>query len=259
MVLSDFLEIIKAIIDILIVTLIIFSFLGIIKNNTKTLRIFKGIIFLVALELLAKYFDLTTLQFLTQNIINYGFLAVIIIFQPEIRTSLERLGRSNTKLNLNNDAAQDVMIHELFEAVKVLSKEKTGALITIERSISLDDYIETGVVINSDVNALLIRNIFTPNTPLHDGAVVIRNNYIVSASTYFPPTNINVLQKYGARHRAALGISEITDSITIVVSEETGKVRIAAAGSLERVSLEKFSRRISTLLNNEDEVVTDDE
>lgn len=256
---NNIVDILRTTLDILIVTIIIYAFLNIIKNNSKTLRIFKGIIFLVILDFIARYFGLSTLQFLTQNMINYGFLAVIIIFQPEIRTFLERLGRSNMYSRLHQDVNQEKMVNELYEAVKILSYDKTGALITIERDISLEDYIETGVLINSDVNSILIRNIFTPNTPLHDGAIVIKNNYIVSASTYFPPSNVNVLQKYGARHRAALGISEITDSITIVVSEETGKIRIAVAGSLERVSIETFSQRLTSLLNNEDEVVNDNE
>jgi len=238
-------QILLSFIDIVIVAVLIYVILFIVKNNAKTLRIFKGTIIVIFVDMLARFFHLTALQTITQNLINWGFLVFIIIFQPEIRSLLERIGKSG--LSRSTLAALDLSrddIDALVLAVTELANTKTGALITIQRDISLQDYIDSGVLIDGNISYELLMTIFKPNTALHDGAVIIKGNKIACASTFYPPPSLDVLQSFGSRHRAAIGISEITDSLTIVVSEETGKVRLVEYGVATLVKTEDFREQL---------------
>ena len=255
-------QLVISILDILIVAFLIYAILVIVKNNAKTLRIFKGTIFVLVIDILAKFFQFSTLQTITQNLINWGFLVFIIIFQPEIRSFLEKIGK--TTFNNHTLVALDIndkVVDEISSAIIDLAQNKTGALITIERDVSMKDFVDSGVQIDSDITKELIKTIFKPNTPLHDGAVIIQGNRIACASTYFPPPSIEVIQSFGARHRAAIGISEITDSLTIVVSEETGAIRLVQYGNATLVSPSDFREEFITALTStsEDEELNESE
>lgn len=240
--LNDIRAIITAIIDILIIWFVIYYAIRIVRNNSRTSQIFKGIIFLVLIDGLAKFFQLKTLQFLMDIFINWGFLAFIIIFQPEIRQLLERMGKSNvfSRLTTLTGNEKERLVDSIVTSVMLLSNDHTGALISIEQSHSLEDYIQTGTRMNSDVTAELLTSLFVTTTPLHDGAVIIQGDKIACASAYFPPTNMDLPSRYGARHRAAIGISEITDALTIIVSEETGEVSITEQGQIFTVDRQKL-------------------
>ena len=242
-------NIIVTVLDIFIMWLVIYYVLRIVRNNSRTIQIFKGVIFVLLVDLLAKGLGLKTLQYLTNMFINWGFLAIIIIFQPEIRSLLEKMGKSGvfSRITTLTGNEKENLVDQIVTAVMLLSQDQTGALISIEQSHSLEDYIATGTRLNSDVSAELLTSIFVTSTPLHDGAVIIQGDKIACASAYFPPTNLELPSRFGARHRAAIGISEITDAVTIVVSEETGAVSIAQSGKIfqvDRKQLRNFLMRI---------------
>lgn len=239
---------ITMIFDIFVMWFILFYALKIVRTNQRTIQIFKGIILVIVIDALAKVLGLKTLEFLADIFINYGFLAIIIIFQPEIRSLLEKIGQSNifSRITTLTGNEKENLVDQIVTAVMLLSKDQTGALISIEQSQSLDDYVATGTKLNSDVTAELLTSIFVTSTPLHDGAVIIQGDKIACASAYFPPTNADLPSRYGARHRAAIGFSEVTDAVTIVVSEETGAVSITEAGkifSVNRDSLRQYLMR----------------
>ena len=235
--------------DIFIMWLIIYYVLRIVRNNSRTTQIFKGIVFVLIADGIAKLFGLKTIQYVTEMFINWGFLAVIIIFQPEIRSLLEKMGKSGvfSRITTLTGNEKENLVDQIVTAVMLLSRDQTGALISIEQSHSLEDYVATGTRLNSDVSAELLTSIFVTSTPLHDGAVIIQGDKIACASAYFPPTNLELPSRFGARHRAAIGISEITDAVTIVVSEETGAVSIAQSGKIfhvDKKQLRNFLMRI---------------
>ncbi len=240
--LTDLREIIVMILDILIIWFIIYYALLIVKNNNRTTQIFKGILFLVIVNGLAKLLGLKTLQFILDIFINWGFLAFIIIFQPEIRSLLERMGKTNifSRITTLTGNEKEALVENIVNAVMLMSANQTGALISIEQSDSLEGYIQTGTRMNSDVTAELLTSIFVTTTPLHDGAVIIQGDKIACASAYFPPTNLDLPSRYGARHRAAIGISEVSDAVTVVVSEETGEVSITEGGQLINVKRQEL-------------------
>ncbi|MBP3892397.1 MAG: diadenylate cyclase CdaA [Solobacterium sp.] len=223
--------------DIFIMWVVLYYAIKIVRSNSRTIQIFKGILLVIIVDAIAKFLGLKTLQYLTAIFINWGFLAVIIIFQPEIRSLLERLGKSNvfSRITTLTGNEKENLVDQIVTATMLLSQDQTGALISIEQSYSLDDYIATGTKMNSDVTAELLTSIFVTSTPLHDGAVIIQGDKIACASAYFPPTNLELPSRYGARHRAAIGISEITDAVTIVVSEETGAISITDGGKIFHV------------------------
>ncbi len=244
-----FIQISRMIIDILIMSLLIYYCLKLVRNNSRTIQIFKGIILVVVINSLAKFLGLSTVAWAANAFVNWGFIAVIIIFQPEIRSILEKLGKTSVfnRLSTLSGNEKERLVEEVVKATMSLSEEKTGALISIEQSQSMIDYVQTGTVMNSRVTAELLTAIFVTTTPLHDGAVIIQGDKLACASAYFPPTALELPPKYGARHRAALGISEINDSITIVVSEETGTVSIAQEGKLtvmDEDSLREFLMKV---------------
>ena len=247
---DKFLTFSTTVIDIVVIWMIILAALRIVRGKSSTMQIFKGIIFFIIVDVLAKVMNLKTLQFLTNMFINWGFLAVIIIFQPEIRTILERLGKSSffSRMSSLSGNEKEKLVDNIVTAVRLLSADQTGALISIEKSHPLDDFIATGTRLNSDVTAELLTSIFVTSTPLHDGAVIIQGDKIACASAYFPPTTADIPSRYGSRHRAAIGISEITDAITIVVSEETGNVSIAEGGKLIAVNEQQLRKYLTHII-----------
>ena len=226
--------VLQAAADIFIIWLILYYVLRIVRNNSRTIQIFKGIMMFVLFDVCAGFLGLKTVKYFADIFLNWGILAIFIIFQPEFRTLLEKIGKTNffASLHTLSGNEKENIVDQIVSATMLLSSDQTGALISIERSNSLDDFIETGIRLNSEVTAELLTSIFVTSTPLHDGAVIIQGDKIACASAYFPSTNQEVPSRYGARHRAAIGISEITDCVTIVVSEETGNVSVAAAGKL---------------------------
>lgn len=242
-------EVFRIVIDIGVMWFIFYYTMKAIRNNSRTIQIFKGIIAVVLVNGIAKLLGLSTLTYFTDIFINWGLLACIIIFQPEIRALLEKIGKTNafsriSSLLLNE---KEKLVDELYEATITLSKQRIGALIAIEQSQSMQDYIKTGIQVNAVVSKELLCSIFMTTTPLHDGAVIIQGDKVACASAYFPPTNVNLSSRYGARHRAALGIAEVSDCLTIVVSEETSAISIAENGrifSVDDKQLKEYLRRV---------------
>ncbi|MBR4461974.1 MAG: diadenylate cyclase CdaA [Erysipelotrichaceae bacterium] len=239
----------RVVIDIAIMWIVFYYAIKVIRNNSRTIQIFKGIIAVVAVNGLAKLLGLSTVTYFTDLFINWGLLACIIIFQPEIRGLLEKIGKTNAFSRISSllSNEREKLVEELYEATVTLSKNKVGALITIEQSQSLQDYIKTGITVNAEVTKELLCSIFMTTTPLHDGAIIIQGDKVACASAYFPPTNINLSSRYGARHRAALGIAEVSDALTIVVSEETSAISIAENGrifSVDEKQLKEYLRRV---------------
>ncbi|MDD6467731.1 MAG: diadenylate cyclase CdaA [Erysipelotrichaceae bacterium] len=248
----------RMILDIVIVWILIYYLIKIVRSSSRTTQIFKGVIFLILTQAIAKYLGLQTLAYLTDNVMTWGFLALIIIFQPEIRSVLERFGKSNvfTRMSTLSGTEKEELVQALMDAASNLAESKTGALITIEQSTSLSEYIKTGIQMNSLVSAELLCSIFATTTPLHDGAVIIQGDKLSCASAYFPPTTLDLPSRYGARHRAAIGISELTDSVTIVVSEETGRVAIAEQGKLIQMNERKLRAYLNRVILNKETVTT---
>lgn len=235
MTISTVILILKKLIDVTLVWIFFYYILKSIRNNVRMVMLFKGIIFIIVVKLLSDYFELSSIGLLLEYVIMWGPLALIIIFQPEIRNVLEQLGRSqllgrHKVLSLDE---REKLVYEIISAVEYLKKERIGALIVLERDISLIEYIEQSKKIYADISADLLISIFFPNNPLHDGGVIIQGNKISSAGAIFPTSNnIKISKRLGTRHRAALGISEETDAIVIIVSEETGRISIALGGEL---------------------------
>ena len=216
------------IVDILIVWYIIYRLL-LLARGTKAVQLLKGISLIIIIRIVAGLLNLHTLTYFVDQILSWSVIGIIVIFQPEIRRGLEHLGRSSIfrgNTTSEHDSTER-MIDELDKAIQYMSKRRIGALITLQQSTGLEDYIETGIPLDADISGALLINIFIPNTPLHDGAVIIRNNKIAVAAAYLPLSDNRAIPKnLGTRHRAAVGISEVTDALTIVVSEETGGVTI---------------------------------
>jgi diadenylate cyclase len=224
-------------------------------RGTKAVQLINGIFVILILKGVSEFLGLHTLLWLIDQVIDYGLLAIIIIFQPELRRALEQLGRGKifTRVRQKAEEQQEKMVEAIVKASEYMAKRRIGALISIEQETGLTDYIETGIPLNSQVSSELLINIFIPNTPLHDGAVIISNNKIAAAACYLPLSESPFLSKeLGTRHRAALGISEVTDSITIVVSEETGKISLAKNGELHRdLSLDALREMLRNKLNKD--------
>lgn len=230
---------INDVVDILIVAYIFYKIFMFIKD-TRAAQVLKGIIFLLLATQLSEIFKLHTLYWILVKSLEIGVIAVIIIFQPEFRAGLEHIGRTKfnffgknsintSEENLNN------MIEEIVESLYSLSRQKIGALIVMERQTKIGDIINTGTIIDAEISRQLLINIFIPNTPLHDGAIVIRDSKLKAAACFLPLTQSKDLSKdLGTRHRAGIGVSEVSDCITLMVSEETGGVSIAKAGKLYR-------------------------
>ena len=230
------LEVTKAIIEVLCITYFIFIILNFVRE-TRAWQLLRGVLLIVVVTTIANLADLRTLAYILNN--TFGFLAIgiVVVFQPELRRGLEQIGRSALQVLFNTDtvkSAQD-MVDAVVRACSEMSRTLTGALIVIERQTKLAEIIETGILLGADVSAELLINIFTKNAPLHDGAVVIRDIHIEAASCYLPLTEDNSVDKeLGTRHRAAIGMTELTDAIVLVVSEETGSMSYVVNGVINR-------------------------
>jgi len=233
--LDSILMIINKVVDILIVWFMIYYILKNIKNNVKLTLIFKGVIIIAILKIASDFFGLITVGLLLEYVIMWGPLALIIIFQPEIRAVLEQLGRSQLlgRHKVLTVDERERLIYEIVQSIDYLRKSRIGALIVIERDVSLSDYIEKSKKIYGDLTSELLIALFFPNNPMHDGGVIIQGNRISCAGAVFPTSNNSKVNKrLGTRHRAALGIAEETDCISLVVSEETGRLSVAVKGEI---------------------------
>lgn len=238
--LKSFFQVLKLtdIIDIFLVAIIVYQLLKVIKE-TRAIQLLKGIALVFLILQVSTWAHLTTLNYLLSNVVQVGMFAIVVVFQPELRSLLEKMGRSKAgkliDFAVGNSHDVNFAVSEITRAAASMSETKTGALIVIERETKLGDVIRTGTLIDAEVSAPLLENIFVPNTPLHDGAVIIRGERIHTAGCFLPLTsNSNLSRELGTRHRAALGISEASDALVIVVSEETGKISIALNGTLTR-------------------------
>ncbi|KHD35726.1 membrane protein [Clostridium acetobutylicum] len=225
-----------SIVDILVVTYIFYKTYSIIKE-TRAMQLLKGVLLIILLIPLSDIFHLTMLNWILQRTITIGVLSMVIIFQPEIRRALEKIGRSafvEGHILQDKDTVEKIL-SEVVTSVKNLAESKTGALIIVEQSTGLEDIIGTGTRVDAKVSAALLENIFVVNTPLHDGATIIRNDRIAAAGCFLPLTaNNDINKKLGTRHRAGIGISENSDALVIIVSEETGNISLAINGRLTR-------------------------
>lgn len=242
------------IIDIAIVAFVIYKAIKMIKE-TRAEQLIKGIVILLVVLQLSDWLQLDAINYILRNTMQLGLLALLIVFQPELRKGLEHVGRSNIGSFFKVENKEEILkrkdvISNICYACGNLSRNKIGALIVIERETKLGDIIHTGTAIEAIVSSQLLENIFFPNSPLHDGAAVIRNNKIAAANAYLPLTEDNTLSReLGTRHRAAIGISEISDCIVVVVSEETGKISIARNGSMTRnLTVDTLSRALNRLM-----------
>ncbi|MFS0724362.1 diadenylate cyclase CdaA [Paenibacillus sp. 1P07SE] len=226
---------IKDIIDVAIVSYIIYS-LFLLVRGTRAVQLLKGIFVLVATWAISTWFDLYTLKWLMNQMFTFGVVTVLIIFQPELRRALEQLGRGKIFGRTNVlDEDLNERINEVIKAVNYCSSRSIGALIVFERETGLSEYIESGIAMESRVSSQLLSNLFVPNSPLHDGAVIIKGGQIMAAACYLPLSeNPFISKELGTRHRAGIGVSEVSDAISVIVSEETGQVSLALGGMIVR-------------------------
>ena len=233
---------ISDILDIFIVSFMFYKLFVLIRG-TRATQLIKGILFIFIASKLSEFFKLYTTSWILNNDVNVGFIAILIVFQPELRRILEHIGNNKLLKPVNFEVATGNAkgIEELVKATYSLADKKIGALMVLERKTGLRDIIETGILLNSDISYELLMNIFIPNTPLHDGAVVISHDHIIAASCFLPLTDSKeISMELGTRHRAGIGISEKSDAIVIVVSEETGHVSICEKSSINRNVSKEF-------------------
>ena len=245
--------------EILIIAVLLYYTLVWMKT-TRAWILLKGLIVILAFLLLAYFFRMTTILWMAQNVLGFAVTALIVVLQPELRKALEELGKKNIISSVLpfdnshrvNEEFSEKTINEITKACVEMGKVRTGALIVIEQKVSLRDYERTGIDVDGIVTSQLLINIFEHNTPLHDGAVIIQGNRVVSATCYLPLSdNLGLSKELGTRHRAGVGISEITDSLTIIVSEETGKISVAYEGELERnLDADSLRDRMHKIPNN---------
>ncbi len=255
---AKYLQIIRVndLIDVIVVAFLVYFLINLIKE-TRGMQLFKGLIFIGVVFLISTIFKLTALNYILATTVQIGLFALVVIFQPELRNILERLGRFSLITNIISASGNEEKkkfsqtIKAVVTSAENMSRTRIGALMVLERETRLGEYLSTGTQINADVSSRLIENIFVPNTPLHDGAVIIRNDKIITAGCVLPLTaNNNISPDLGTRHRAAIGLSEATDAVVVVVSEETGKISVAMNGTLTRnlmpANLEKMLGKVMT-------------
>ena len=251
------------IVEILLIAFLMYHILVWVKN-TRAWSLLKGIIVIAVFILIAAYFQMNTILWIVQNAFGVSVTAVVVILQPELRKALEELGQKNiissiipfeTYRTSEEGRFSDKTINEITKACVEMGKVKTGALIVIEQNQSLSEYERTGIDVDGIVTSQLLINIFEKNTPLHDGAVIVRGNRVTSATCYLPLSDNMALSKdLGTRHRAGVGISEATDSMTVIVSEETGKISVAYKGELERsLDGDRLKERLKSIQNKPEE------
>ena len=252
------------IVEVLVIAVLVYYILVWIKN-TRAWSLLKGVVVILLFFVFAAIFNMTTILWIAKNVFTIAVTAIVVILQPELRRALETLGRKNilaSILPFETNKTQEGKISsktiaEIANACMEMSRARTGALIVIENEQVLDDYCRTGIDVDGIVTSQHLINIFEHNTPLHDGAVIVRGNRVMSATCYLPLSDsMNIGKELGTRHRAGVGISEVTDSVTVIVSEETGKISVAYEGKLERnVSPERLKERID-FINNKTAIET---
>ena len=241
-------------IDIALVAWLLYYFIKAIVG-TKIMILVRGVLTFFLFELVANMIGLTTISWLINQIITYGVIAAVVIFSPEIRTGLERLGRATEFFSTNQISTEEKLVQSYVKAVAYMSPRKIGALVAIQGSRTLQEYISTGIHLDADVSGELLINIFIPNTPLHDGAVIVTNDKIAVSCAYLPLTeSTGISKEFGTRHRAAIGLSEVSDAFTFVISEETGGISITRNGSFRHdLSIEEFEQELRTFIIPEDQ------
>lgn len=228
------------IVEIIIISFLVYHIMAWAKH-TKVWQLMKGIVIILVFILLAILFNMNTIVWIVENVFSIAVIAIVVILQPELRRALEELGRKNILTNFvafdkpSDERFSDKTVNDLVKASFEMGKVKTGALIVIEQDVALTEYERTGIEVDGLISSQLLINIFEHNTPLHDGAVIVRGNRVVSATCYLPLSdNMQISKELGTRHRAGVGISEVTDALTIIVSEETGNVSVTYEGELYR-------------------------
>ena len=219
------------VLDILIVAYLIYRLIKAL-SGTKIMSLIQGVLLFILLRFVAEWIGFTTITYLMNQVITYGVIAGVVIFAPEIRAGLEKFGRTTQVFMQRQElSGEERLVNALVQSVAYMSPRKIGALISIERTQTLQEYIATGIPLDAEVSSQLLINIFIPNTPLHDGAVIIRGNKIATACSYLPLSeSADISKEFGTRHRAAIGLSEKSDALTIVVSEETGGISLTSKG-----------------------------
>ncbi|AGU77773.1 diadenylate cyclase CdaA [Streptococcus intermedius] len=242
------------IIDIALIAWILFYFTKAIAG-TKIMILVRGVLIFVLAQIIANAIGLTTVSWLINQVITYGVIAAVVIFTPEIRTGLERLGRATDLFSTAPISSEERMVQAFVKAVDYMSPRKIGALVAIQGSRTLQEYITTGISLDADVSGELLINIFIPNTPLHDGAVIVRDNKIAVSCAYLPLTeNTGISKEFGTRHRAAIGLSEVSDALTFVVSEETGGISITHNGVFKHdLTLKEFEAELRKVLVSDEQ------
>lgn len=246
------------IVEVIIISFLLYHIMAWIKH-TKVWLLMKGIIIILVFILLAIFFKMNTIMWIVENVLSIAVTAVIVILQPELRRALEELGRKNFLSNFLSfekpvdERFSDKTVNDLIKASFEMGKVKTGALMVIEQNVLLTEYERTGIEVDGLISSQLLINIFEHNTPLHDGAVIIRGNRVVSATCYLPLSdNMEISKELGTRHRAGVGISEVTDALTIIVSEETGNVSVTYEGNLYRnLDANGLREKLSMIQNKE--------
>ena len=251
------------ILDICIVWLLFYFVLKNIRNNVKMVLILKGVILIIVIKILSQLLNLYTVGLLLEYIVEWGPLAIIVVFQPEIRNMLESIGRTQLlgRHKVLTVDEREKMVTEIMKSVEYLKRNRIGALIVIERDVSLQEYIDRATKIYADISSELLSNLFFPNSPLHDGGVIIQGDRITCAGAVFKTSmNPNVSKKLGTRHRAALGVSEESDALALIISEETGRISIALDGKIAyNLTLDEFRMTLMEELKPKTEVFYDAE
>ncbi len=251
-------SLVTKVLDICVVWLLFYFVLKNIKNNAKMVLILKGVILVILIEIVSNVLHLYTIGLILQYVVEWGPLAIIVIFQPEIRGMLESIGRTQLlgRHKTLSVSEREKMVNEIMKAIEFLKKNKIGALIVIERDISLQEYIDRATKLYADISSELLGNLFYPNSPLHDGGVIIQGNRITCAGAVFKTSmNPNVSKKLGTRHRASLGVAEESDALSLVVSEETGRISMAYDGELKyNLSLDEFRKILMDELKPKTEI-----
>ncbi|CYV72286.1 diadenylate cyclase CdaA [Streptococcus suis] len=232
-------------IDISIVVYLIYNFSKAIAG-TKIMTLIRGVFLFIIVQIIASLFGLQTIAWLINQVITYGVIAAVVIFAPELRAMLEKLGRTTQILGTNTVSAEEKLIVAFLKSVAYMSPRKIGALVAVEQAQTLQEYRATGIPLNADISQELLINIFIPNTPLHDGAVIVKEDKVAVACAYLPLSeSAGISKEFGTRHRAAIGLSEVSDAFVFIVSEETGSISIARNGIFKHdLTLDEFEAEL---------------
>lgn len=241
-------------IDISIVVYLIYNFSKAIAG-TKIMTLIRGVFLFIIAQLLASLFGLQTIAWLINQVITYGVIAAVVIFAPELRAMLEKLGRTTHIFSTNTLSKEEKLIDALVKSAAYMSPRKIGALVAVEQAQTLQEYRATGISLNADISRELLINIFIPNTPLHDGAVIIKDDKVAVSCAYLPLSeSAGISKEFGTRHRAAIGLSEVSDAFVFIVSEETGSISIAHNGNFKHdLSLEEFEAELWTIFGSDNQ------